>query len=294
MGQEINSPGSWSGVANTLQDILAQKRADQHQKLVDSLNLVSTQAQMEDAVKQREIQANQLKDNAAYRNAELSNQTKDRASREKIAMAPARVQPPNSVAEYQFAKDNGYKGTYMQYQKEDANWRKQNSPVPNFTYAGTNPDNGRPFSGDSRTGGFVIADDNGKIVPYLGKAGAKPPANSPDKGITTADVNSFKAANTAVSKADENAPIFPWQENTTKKAAEQNRDSIRGKMINTLPTPELQADVRNIVGSPKAAGMPIEEIIAQLTAHRIAQGKPLTPAETASLQKTLPIVLGKF
>lgn len=112
-----------------LQDILAQKRAVQHQKLVDSLNLVQQQSSMEDAAKGRQIQQQQLQDNAGYRNDQLAESKADRASREKIAMAPARVQQPSIVEEFEYAKNNGFKGTFGQYQNEDANRKRLNVPA---------------------------------------------------------------------------------------------------------------------------------------------------------------------
>lgn len=172
-----------------LQDILAQKRAVQHQKLVDSLNLVQEQATMENAAKQRDIQQQQLKDNAAYRAQEIAGQNADRASREMIAKLPQRQTQPGIVEEYQYAKNNGYKGSFSQYQTEDANRKRTASPAPNFTYAGTDPDTGRPFSGNGRTGGFVTTDDKGNVVPYLGKAGAKPSASAEGRKITASEAN---------------------------------------------------------------------------------------------------------
>lgn len=180
-----------------LQDILAQKRAVQHQKLVDSLNLVQQQASMEDQAKQRDIQQQQLKDNAAYRNEQIAEGGKDRASREKIAFAPARVQQPGIVEEYQYALKNGYKGDFSKYQTEDANRKRPTSPVPAFSYAGTDPDTGKPFSSNTRTGGFVTQDAKGGIIPYFGKAGAKPTTGGGDEPKPAEYINLSKLAKKA-------------------------------------------------------------------------------------------------
>lgn len=76
-----------------LQDILTQKRAAQHQKLVDSLNLVQAQAEMENAAKRQAQEEEEARTTAAYRTKTLTEQAADRASREKIAAMPQREQP---------------------------------------------------------------------------------------------------------------------------------------------------------------------------------------------------------
>lgn len=76
-----------------LQDILTQKRAAQHQKLVDSLNLVQQQAEMENQAKRQAQAEAEAKATAEYRASQLTESGLDRASREKIAAMPQREQP---------------------------------------------------------------------------------------------------------------------------------------------------------------------------------------------------------
>lgn len=155
-----------------LQDILTQKRAAQHQKLIDSLDLVQQQANMENAAKQREQQAQDAKDTAAYRTGQLQNDAADRLSREKIAMLPARENPPSIVSEYEYAAKNGYKGNFSQYQTEDANRKRVNQPRDTGTYIGpaTGPD------GQVVPGKHVIMQNGGlRVVDTPGFGlGAKP------------------------------------------------------------------------------------------------------------------------
>jgi len=100
--------GPWSNVPNVLQDILAQKRVAQQQRLMNELAVAEQQAKMEDAAKQQEHQRKVLEAQAAenaataaYRSRQLGQQVSEgaaeRASREKIAAMPVREQPESEA-----------------------------------------------------------------------------------------------------------------------------------------------------------------------------------------------------
>lgn len=302
MADNINGPGSWSGVANTLQDVLAQKRAEQHQKLIDSLNVVETQNQMRSVEQQRAQAKQNAQDEATYRAAQISESAADRASREKIAAMPPREAPEspmytvgptgkvtavvdptskkpvtshgNPLLELGFPPQPSAGSQPQLYQVPDPEHPGQ--IISHWLRPGEQP------TDKTRIGGLAIRKGN---EPVAGQS----------SGATTADVNALRAARGDKQKATEaGGAYFGFGGNDALDKANANIATIQARVIGTLPTPDLQADVRNIVKDKKAEGYSVDEIVAQLTQHRQEQGHPLTPAETAALQKTLPVVLGRF
>lgn len=231
-----------------LQDILTQKRAAQHQKLIDSLDLVQQQANMENAAKQREQQAQDAKDTAAYRTGQLQNDAADRLSREKIAMLPARENPPNIVAEYEYAAKNGYKGSFSQYQTEDANRKRVNPGAgPNYTYSGVDPKTGRPFTINNKTGQSFTMDDAGKPVLYLGPAGAKPSAAGAGKKGSNISAQEAGALAKLRGAATPKAGMFYGTNPAPDKDVAAFNQQVQTTISNYPGSPDVKDTVREVL-----------------------------------------------
>ena len=184
-----------------LQDILAQKRAQQHQKLIDSLNLVQTQAEMENQAKRQQQDAVDSQATADFRTKTLADNAADRASREKIAAMPGRESQPGIVQEYEYAKKNGYTKSFSDFQNEDANRKRPVTPRDTGTYVGpaTGPD-GKPVPGKH----VVMQNGVLRVVDTPGFGlGAKPSAAGADKGPSPAEfINLAKLAGAAATGPD--------------------------------------------------------------------------------------------
>lgn len=270
--------GSWSIVPNVLQDILTEKRAAQHQKLIDSLNLVQQQSAMENAAKEQQRQLDEAAATAEYRKGTLAEQAADRLSREKIAgMRPAAGRP-SIIEEYEYAKANGYPGSFVQYQTEDANRKKVNppqGPAPSFQLAGTDPTTGKPMVMDARTGQFRIADS--------GPIGPKPSAGS-GKGPSPAEfINLSKLAGKAASTPGKlwgTTPAKPqdvaaYNQALNSIVARYNapKEIVEGvlRAIDEYPEPDIPS--AQIIELQKQSGATPEELAKFAELLTIARGR---------------------
>ena len=216
---EMMVPGQH--VTDKLQEILLRKKQEKRQRLLDEFGVVEAQSQLKTRAADQAARAQEYaaqadertarardfdrkgKQHAEYRGAvdsflgspEFSKLDPEKQGLYKIAgMSPDpsiwqtvinksmdTPTKPSMVAEYEYAKENGYKGTFEQYQNDDANRRKVNPPAgPNHTPSGIDPTTGRQVVTNNKTGQAFTMDDSGKLVLFLGNRTANPPAERPN------------------------------------------------------------------------------------------------------------------
>lgn len=272
---------------SVLQDILAQKRAQQHQKLVDSLNLVQQQAAMENQAKQQQQQADEARALGEYRTGQLKESAEDRASRERIAAMPQRDQPEEQ------AYTIGPTGKVTMLTRPDKSplmtrgsartelgFAPQGPQAQNPQYAMTDPKTGKPVL---LSEGQMFTMEGGKRVPYEGPAGAKPTA-AQTGGPSSAEFNRLAV----LAKAAASRPGMLWGQN---EAPAGDQAAFTQQLNNIVArykaSPDIIQAVLNVMTEDPA--VPSSELIAEFN----AENPDATPEEKAKFVEMVTIARGQ-
>ena len=283
-----------------LQDILAQRRIDQHQKLVDSLNLRQAQAEMENTVKSQAqaeeaarataaFRVSQLAESAADRAASGTESAADRASREKIALMPQREAPEQEM----FTVGPTGKTTPL---------INPRTGLPIKT-RGTNPllELGFPPQ-PSAAGGpqlYQVTDSTtGTVESHWLRPGQQPSDQTKISGLAIRKGNEPTADTTKPSRVP---PGLATKLATAKGVVEGSKgwwnpsgsaksrgeyDSLVRQVVNYAQSPTVKQYVRQILIDPDTAGRTTEELVVPYTSI-------LSPDELNEMRDVLSGVRGQ-